>query len=909
MALTFSNQAVIAFKNLSGKSNTDVDKFLGNEAEGIFQNVDFSKVWTNIVGPTPSITVGSGFAIFVTASLVVDSTSNGHAYFALWPTSAPSGIDPSTSLPYSYGSGLLSNVSSSDRVIDSIPSSYGYLYEAKPFDNTSSAISVGDPRDWVYQYQSGVFFQQDNVGNLPASIALYAYTGNTLQEELGSLGVGSITGITAGNGLSGGGTQGFINLDVNLLSSGGLTFSGDDIAVDYSTLSYQLSGNGLTSNGGTLSVNLGINGGLTYSGGTVVASVDGTTIQIIDGYLVSTTEGDISGVTAGAGLSGGGTQGFVTLDVNLGINSGLTFSGDDIIIDTNIAGNGLVINNGILSVTTSQITSALAGNGLTANGATLDVNVNSDSLEIVSDVIRLKDTITGDRTFQDSVTVGGNLTINGTVSYIYTENLMIEDNIITLNATFSTGSPFLNAGIEVLRGSSQSASLIWDESLDLWSAGLSGSTSTIITESGIGLTKSGNILSTDILVNGGLTYSGNQIGVYVDGTTIQIIDGYLVSTTEGDISGVTAGNGLSGGGTQGFVTLDVNLGINSGLTFSGDDIAVDYSTLASQLSGIGLTSNGGILSSDLLINGGLTYSGNQIGVYVDGTTIQIIDGYLVSTTEGDISGVTAGAGLSGGGTQGFVTLDVNLLALGGLTFSGNDIAVDYSTLSSQLAGIGLTSNGGTLSSDLLINGGLTYSGNQIGVYVDGTTIQIIDGYLVSTTEGDISGVTAGDGLSGGGTQGFVTLDVNTGLGLTISNDDVAMVWGGTSSGLTFSNNAISIVVDSTSLVINSLGELSVVSGSSTPVYQYGNPTASTADGSQTGITLSFTPNKYSRIEVFVNGQKQRVGDDMTVDCYFSSGLLPSPLNTLSSGDQLFWNGITSGFQLSSNDVVEITYES
>jgi hypothetical protein len=679
MALTFSNQAVIAFKNLSGKSNTDVDKFLGNEAEGIFQNVDFSKVWTNIVGPTPSITVGSGFAIFVTASLVVDSTSNGHAYFALWPTSAPSGIDPSTSLPYSYGSGLLSNISSSNlyptwstastaaRVIDSIPSSYGYLYEAKPFDNTSSAISVGDPRDWVYQYQSGIFFQQDNVGNVPASIALYAYTGNTLQEELGSLGVGSITGITAGNGLSGGGTQGFINLDVNLLSSGGLTFSGDDIAVDYSTLSYQLSGNGLTANGGTLSVNLGINGGLTYSGGTVVASVDGTTIQIIDGYLVSTTEGDISGVTAGAGLSGGGTQGFVT--------------------------------------------------------------------------------------------------------------------------------------------------------------------------------------------------------------------------------------------------LDVNLGINSGLTFSGDDISVDYSTLSSQLAGIGLTSNGGILSSDLLINGGLTYSGNQIGVYVDGTTIQIIDGYLVSTTEGDISGVTAGNGLSGGGTQGFVTLDVNLLSLGGLTFSGNDIAVDYSTLASQLSGIGLTSNGGTLSSDLLINGGLTYSGNQIGVYVDGTTIQIIDGYLVSTTEGDISGVTAGDGLSGGGTQGFVTLDVNTGLGLTISNDDVAMVWGGTSSGLTFSNNAISIVVDGTSLVINSLGELSVVSGSSTPVYQYGNPTASTGDGSQTGITLSFTPNKYSRIEVFVNGQKQRVGDDMTVDCYFSSGLLPSPLNTLSSGDQLFWNGVTSGFQLSSIDVVEITYES
>ena len=548
---------------------------------------------------------------------------------------------------------------------------------------------------------SGLTFSNNAVG--------VVVDGNTIVinslGQLVSTTEGDISGVTAGEGLSGGGTQGFVTLDVNLLALGGLTFSGDDIAVDYLTLSSQLAGMGLTSNGGTLSSDLLINGGLTYSGNQIGVTVDGSTIQIIDGYLVSTTQGDISGVTAGNGLSGGGTQGFVTLDVNLGVDSGLTFSGDDIIIDTNIAGNGLDFVSGVLTVNTSEITSTLAGNGLTANSGALDVNVNSDSLEIVSDVVRLKDTITGDRTFQDSVTVGGNLTVNGTVSYIYTENLMIEDNIITLNATFS-GSPFLNAGIEVVRGSSQSAALIWDESLDLWAAGLSGSTSTIITEAGIGLVKSGN----------------------------------------------------------------------------------------------------------------------------------------------------------------------------------------------------------TLSTDLLVNGGLTYSGNQIGVTVDGSTIQIIDGYLVSTTQGDISGVTAGEGLSGGGTQGFVTLDVNTGLGLTISSNDVAMVWGGTSSGLTFSNNAVGVVVDNTSLVINSLGQLSVVSGSSIPVYQYGSPLASTGNDSQTGLTLSFIPNNYSRVEVFVNGQKQRLGDGVsTADCYF--GPSPKALNTLTVGDELYWNGIISGFQLTTIDVVEVIYES
>jgi hypothetical protein len=110
--------------------------------------------------------------------------------------------------------------------------------------------------------------------------------------------------------------------------------------------------------------------------------------------------------------------------------------------------------------------------------------------------------------------VDGNLIVNGTVSYIQTETLLIEDNIITLNATFS-GNPFLNAGIEVIRGNEPVSSFIWNESTDLWSAGLSGSEVPIFLGAGTGLTSSGQTVSLNLtgIVGTGLTQNGSQISV------------------------------------------------------------------------------------------------------------------------------------------------------------------------------------------------------------------------------------------------------------------------------------------------------------------------------------------------------------------------------------------------------------
>jgi hypothetical protein len=64
-------------------------------------------------------------------------------------------------------------------------------------------------------------------------------------------------------------------------------------------------------------------------------------------------------------------------------------------------------------------------------------------------------------------TVTGNLTVTGTTFYANTENLFVQDNTITLNSNV-TGTPTLNAGIEVNRGNQTNTSVLWNESNKAW---------------------------------------------------------------------------------------------------------------------------------------------------------------------------------------------------------------------------------------------------------------------------------------------------------------------------------------------------------------------------------------------------------------------------------------------------------
>ena len=72
-------------------------------------------------------------------------------------------------------------------------------------------------------------------------------------------------------------------------------------------------------------------------------------------------------------------------------------------------------------------------------------------------------TVTGDVRFT------GNLTISGNTIYANGQTLLISDNIITLNAAIpQSGTPTLDAGIEIDRGNEANTFLIWNETVNRW---------------------------------------------------------------------------------------------------------------------------------------------------------------------------------------------------------------------------------------------------------------------------------------------------------------------------------------------------------------------------------------------------------------------------------------------------------
>lgn len=125
------------------------------------------------------------------------------------------------------------------------------------------------------------------------------------------------------------------------------------------------------------------------------------------------------------------------------------------------------------------------------------------------------------------LTVQGSLTVEGDVTTLNTETLLVEDNIVTLNSNV-TGTPSVNAGIEVERGTSDNASLIWNETSDKWAAGIAGSEIAIArkyvtTTTGTTHTITHNLNTSDVTVNCWL--SGSQVEadvVVTDANTVTV---------------------------------------------------------------------------------------------------------------------------------------------------------------------------------------------------------------------------------------------------------------------------------------------------------------------------------------------------------------------------------------------------
>ena len=113
---------------------------------------------------------------------------------------------------------------------------------------------------------------------------------------------------------------------------------------------------------------------------------------------------------------------------------------------------------------------------LGTNASSFYIGTNGPRIKNNTNVFELRNN--ADTSYVDLIV--NNLTVKGTTTTINSETLTIDDNIIILNSNYTGSTPVENAGIEVERGTQTNASLIWDESNDLWKAGLAGSEKTLV---------------------------------------------------------------------------------------------------------------------------------------------------------------------------------------------------------------------------------------------------------------------------------------------------------------------------------------------------------------------------------------------------------------------------------------------
>jgi hypothetical protein len=154
------------------------------------------------------------------------------------------------------------------------------------------------------------------------------------------------------------------------------------------------------------------------------------------------------------------TAGKLNFDVN---DPTITLSGD-------VNGSVTMTNLGDVTITTTiQPNSVALGTDTTGDyvqniqGTANEVTVSPTSGEGTTVTIGLPD----DVTITNNLLVGGNLNVTGTINSVNTTQVNIVDNKINLNTDF-TGTPTVDAGIRVERGTSADVEVLWNESDDRW---------------------------------------------------------------------------------------------------------------------------------------------------------------------------------------------------------------------------------------------------------------------------------------------------------------------------------------------------------------------------------------------------------------------------------------------------------
>jgi len=229
------------------------------------------------------------------------------------------------------------------------------------------------------------------------------------------------------------------------------------------------------------------------------------------------SDGDITAVTAGDGLTGGGASGGVDLAVGAGalidvaadtVSVDLTeaaaatiVAGDHIVfldggasgthakgsindVATLFAGAGLTASSGVIAVDVVALGSGTSGNYVSAVTAGDNIAVTGSAGEDASFAVALETNVdiagtldvNSAATFDSSVVIAGDLTVNGSTTTIDTANLLVEDQFIYLNNSGNDTNVDRDGGF-VVEGNTKSVAFGYHQSDDRFVFDKTGATS------------------------------------------------------------------------------------------------------------------------------------------------------------------------------------------------------------------------------------------------------------------------------------------------------------------------------------------------------------------------------------------------------------------------------------------------